>query len=357
MSPSQWAAAVVLIVLVPIALIIATEVNRSPFEPGEAATELAALEAKLGYPPHAVSVELGDYHTTVVLQNPATPQATDEWRIEQIQALDGLIDWNRIIGPDPMQSGRPGPSVRQRIFDLNPTDFTQVPRIARAAVDRVAPQEPATAAAMVLTKPTLFPDLRLGPLCWTVTVKSAHETAEASFDPAGQPTGIDLSGTIRARTLDLYQGGPPLLDVAHAIAARYDGKEQVDRLLVYRTSISFDLVSSGTVDRPGAYSSGINGIRRDGEGLAAAPHIAIPGFVNPNQPFATAEVDWTALPRLVTAARERVGVPDAGIIAVEIRKRAIAPLPPAIEWEVRLQRPSGGDGYFVFDTSGKALDR
>jgi hypothetical protein len=241
MSPLQWAAAVVLIVLMPIALVIATEVGRSPFEPGEAATELAALEAKLGYPPHAVSVEL---------QNPATPQTTDEYRIEHIQALHGLIDWNRIIGPDPIQSNRPGPSVPQRVFDLNPSDFTQVPRIARAAVDRVALQEPATATAMVLTKPTLFPELRLGPLGWTVTVKSAHETAEASFDPTGQPTGIDLSGTIRARTLDLYQGGPPLLDIAHAITARYDGKERVDRLLVYRTSISFDLVSGGTVAPP-----------------------------------------------------------------------------------------------------------
>jgi hypothetical protein len=142
MSPLQWAAAVVLIVLMPIALVIATEVGRSPFEPGEAATELAALEAKLGYPPHAVSVEL---------QNPATPQTTDEYRIEHIQALHGLIDWNRIIGPDPIQSNRPGPSVPQRVFDLNPSDFTQVPRIARAAVDRVALQEPATATAMVLT--------------------------------------------------------------------------------------------------------------------------------------------------------------------------------------------------------------
>jgi hypothetical protein len=357
MSPWQWAATVVLVVLVPIALVITTEVDRSPFEPGEAATELAALEEKLGYPPHAVSVELGDYHSTVELQNPATPQATDEYRIEHIQALYGLIDWNRIIGPDPIQPARPGPSVPQRVFDLNPSDFTQVPRIARAAVDRVALQEPAKAAEMVLTKPTLFPDLRLGPLGWTVTVKSAHETAEASFDPTGQPTDIDLSGTIRARMLDLFQAGPPLFDIAHAITARYDGKERLDHLLVYRTSISFDLVSGGTVDPAGDYSSGINGIRRAGEGLTAAPHIAIPGLVNPNQPFATAEVDWTALPRLVTAARERLGAPDARIISVEIRKRAIAPLPPAIEWEVRLDHPSGRSGSFVFDTSGNVLTR
>jgi hypothetical protein len=243
------------------------------------------------------------------------------------------------------------------VFALEPIDFTQVPRIARAAVDRVALQEPGTAAEMVLTKPTLFPDLLLGPLGWMVTVKSAHETAEASFDLTGQPTGVDLSGTIRARMLDLYQGGPPLLEIAHAITARYDGKEQVDRLLVYRTSISFDLVGDGTVDRPGDYSSGINGIRRSGEGLAAMPHIAIPGFVNPNQPFATAEVDWTALPRLVTAARERLGAPDAGIVSVEIRKRAIAPLPSAIEWEVRLEHPSGRPGSVVFDTSGNVLTR
>jgi hypothetical protein len=79
--------------------------------------------------------------------------------------------------------------------------------------------------------------------------------------------------------------------------------------------------------------------------------------VNPNHPFATAEVDWTALPRLVTAASERLGAADDKVISVEIRKRAIAPLPPAIEWEVRLDHPSGKSGSFVFDTSGNALTR
>jgi hypothetical protein len=354
-SRLQRAAAVTLAVLVPIALVIETEVDRSPFEPGEAATQIAALKGKLGYQLRAVSVELGAYHTVVELQNPATPQATDQYRIEHLQALYGLLDWMRIIGPDPIQSGRAGPPVKDRVFDVEQIDFTRVPLIARAAVDRVALQEPATAAEMVLAKPTVFPEVRAGPLGWAVTVKSAHERAEADFDPTGQPTGLDLSGTIRAQMLDLYQGGPPLFDIAHAIAARFGSDARIDRLRIYRNFIRVNLVSGAVADRPGSYTSAINGIRREADDLTTPYHTLLPGMVDPNQSFATTEVDWTALPRLVSAAREQLGMPDAKISSVEIRKRATGSLPAALEWEIRLESPSGGSGWIVFGPSGNVL--
>jgi hypothetical protein len=48
-------------------------------------------------------------------------------------------------------------------------------------------------------------------------------------------------------------------------------------------------------------------------------------------------------------------VRDAGcrILWVQIRKRAIDPLPPAIEWEIELQLSSDASGSVVLDTSGK----
>src|SRR5579859_7147397 len=81
-------------------------VSVSALAPGEAVDQMAALRAKLGSLQKAVSVTLGPDGTSVELQNPGRPQVSDEWTVEHLRGLAGLLDWIYVSGPDPVSAGQ-----------------------------------------------------------------------------------------------------------------------------------------------------------------------------------------------------------------------------------------------------------
>lgn len=330
-------------------------VTVSPLEPGEAARQIAALRARLDRPLPAVSVEISSADVTAELQSAASPQATDRWTVSHVRALRGLIDWIHVGGPEPVPAGASGLSVAQRGFDLGAVDFAAVPQIARAAIERVALSEtPSAVRAMELSKGLiLIPFEHAGSLRWRVTVSAAHESAVAYADPAGRLTGVELDGTLRAQRLDLHQGGQPLLDLAAQITARFNGQEQIERLLVYGKNLSFDLVGGGD-EGPGTYVSSLDGVRRNRLN-DTLPAMALPPGLPRNQPFAAREVEWGALPRLVQAARDALKMPDAQVSLIEITKPPHGLAEPAIQWEITLQPPDGREAAVALDPSGRVL--
>jgi hypothetical protein len=330
----------------------------SPFQPGEAAHQIAALRDKLGYPPQGVSVELEPSGMTIEVQSRENRLVSDQWTVRHIYALGGLVDFTYVGGPDPVPAGPAGLSIEQRSFDLAQVDFATVSKLADAAIERVGLQEPGAVTNMTLAKQhILIPVEQAGPLHWTISVASAHESAEAYADPAGKLTGANLDGTLRAQLLDLFQGGRPLLDITKAIADRFDGKEQMEKLIVYNKYIDCTLLSAGPGERPGRYSSGLNGVYRDAISDMTPMHsFTEPDFVPKQQPFAMRDVDWAAMPDLVAKARDILGMPDAKVELLEIDKKAAGAFEaPAIEWRFELQLPSGKSDAILLDTSGREL--
>ncbi len=330
----------------------------SALEPGEAVSQMAALKAKLGTLPKAVSVTLGPGGTEVELQNPSRPQVSDQWSVEHLEGMAGLINWMHVSGPDPVSSGAGMAPMADRVFDLAPIDFAIVPSLTKAAAERVALEETGAAATLELSKPQiLIPAAHAGTLRWSITVKADHESASAFADPAGHITGLDLSQTMRAQRLDLFTDNKTLLDLVQVIDKQFNGKAGIDHLLLYDKRFSFHLVSGQPAPGQDNYTCDLDGVRHDGiaDTSSLKPSAAIPGFMPQEQPFGIRDADWAALPHLLQRAREVLNLPQGQPTLLRLGKRAMGLDPPALQWEIDLRDPSNAKGTALLDSAGNSL--
>lgn len=317
----------------------------SALGPGEAARQVAELRTRLGHPPQAVALSLDTGETRVEVPDPNLPEATNLWSVWHLRLLR-RYDWFGVSGPDAVRS-QTLPSVRRRVFELDRVDFGLVPAIARAAIERAALQESANVTRMVLSNESRASPTGTGPLRWTVAVESPHEKAEIYADPDGSLIGADLSQTLRARTLDLFQGGQPLHDLVAPIMARFDNT-QIDSASVGATAVSVALDSHDVAQEDPLYVSDINGLSRSGLGVNHA-------FGSPYLPFLPRDVDWDALPRLAKRARELVEPSGAELWSVVIQKRAACLPPPAFEWTFTFKNSDPHLDRIVLDGAGNAV--
>ena len=333
-------------------------VSVSALAPGEAVSQMAALRAKIGSMPKAVSVTLGPDGTSVELQNPSRPQVSDEWSVEHLHGLAGLIDWIHVSGPEPVSSGQGMAPMGDRVFDLAPIDFGIVPNLTRAATERVALEEPGAATTIELGKPQiLIPSAHAGTLRWDVSVKAAHESAEAYADPAGHITGVDLSQTLRAQRLDLFADNKTLLDLVQVIDKQFDGKAGIDHLLLYDKRFSFHLASGQPAPGQDNYTCDLDGVRHNGlsDMSDIKPTTMIPSSMPQDQPFGIRDANWAALPHLLQRAREILGLPQGQPTLLRLAKRATGLDPAALQWEIDLRDPSNAKGSVTLDSAGNPL--
>jgi len=328
----------------------------SALAPGEAVRQMAALRTQLAGIP-AISITLGPEGVTAELQNQARQEVSDEWRVEHLRGLAGLLDWVRIAGPDPVQSGQKLVPVPERVFDLGPIDFAATPNLAHAAVERVALEEPGQVTAIELTRPQiLVPAPQAGTLRWKVTVKAAHESAEAYADPSGRITGVDLNQTLRAQRLDLFTDTKALGDMVQVIDKGFGGKAGLDHLLLYNKLISFHLASGQPAQGQDNYTCDIDGVRHDAiQDSTGIKPSTLPSFMPQDQPFGIREPDWASLPRLLQRARETLAMPKGQPILLKLGKRAVGLDPPALQWEIDLQEPGGAKGSVTLDSAGNPV--
>jgi len=328
----------------------------SPFAPGEAADQIAALRKKSGFPLRIVAVDLTARGTTVEVQNPSSPDVTDRWEIAHVRiGRRGLIDWTHVSGPYPVPSSRHELPVADLAFPSDQAEFGAVPQLAEAAVRRAALEEPAKVVGMHLGRQVvLLPYAHVGRLGWTVEVRSPRESARAFASAEGRITGADLQGTLRAKRLDLFRGGPPLLAIARQLSGAMEGKERIVRLLVYSKSLRAELVDPRDPRGRATYVSDIDGVFRSRLD-DMSPKLPPALMLDPDPPFAVAEIDWSALPRMVETARERLAMRGANVALLAIRKHARGLDRPVIEWEVALTAASGQSASLALDTGGRVL--
>ena len=346
-----------LIALVAVLLVEDPPVSVSALAPGEAVSQMAALRAKVIGPLKPVSVTLGPDGTSIELQNQGRPQVSDEWSVEHLRGLAGLVDWIHVSGPEPVSSGQGMAPMGDRVFDLAPIDFAIVPNLTHAAIERVALEEPGAATTIELGKPQiLIPSAHAGTLRWDVSVKAAHESAEAYADPAGHITGLDLAQTLRAQRLDLFADNKTLLDLVQVIDKQFDGKAGIDHLLLYDKRFTFHLASGQPAQAQDNYTCDLDGVRHDG--LADTSGIKppmMPGYMQQDQPFGIRDANWAALPHLLQRAREILGLPQGQPTLLRLAKRSTGLDPATLQWEIDLRDPSNAKGTVVLDSAGNPL--
>ena len=331
--------------------------DRPFFESEQAQHALDVLKEKIGHPVRALDVEITRDSFSIEAQDPAQPTHIDKWTyardrlsMRDFYLGDWYINWESTSGPTPVELNLINPKLEENLFDLAEVDFTAMTRLSQAAIKRAALEDPDGIANMRIARQLiLIPRARSGDVAWTVEVRSPRERASIIADAKGNIRRVNLDGTLRAKTVNMYEGGKPLADAVAEIA-RLWGTEPSIKIFRFATSYVWFLARDlDDAKKERWYNADLNGVS---EPLAEfwIPDPKIPGTPR-YQRFGINEVDWSQLAKLEAAARERLEMPKGSIYAIELTRLGRDFGPSFVQWEITLEE-RGEKGSVVFDAAG-----
>ena len=92
----------------------------------------------------------------------------------------------------------------------------------------------------------------------------------------------------------------------------------------------------------------INGLQRTLDRVAPNAGTATPRVAA----FSVDEIDWTAMPKILAAAKEQLGMPQGRISGIELSKPMNAVGPPAVLWKVEVTDQNNKKTFILTDASG-----
>ncbi|HXP04046.1 MAG TPA: hypothetical protein VN808_07980 [Stellaceae bacterium] len=327
------------------------------FDEGRAQSALEKIFDKANHPAKILSLELHPLELEVELQDPAQTKHIDAWTdtivLGTFQRL--VFGSESVSGPRPVDPTLPNPNLDANLFEFKPADAATVPKLVADAVKRAQLEDAATIARMELRRQLhLVPEPSSGPPEWSIEVTSGRERAEIYADLAGHITHANLDGTRRAQALNYLNGGKELDDVVATIADVFPKEPTIKSVIVYNHYLTLEALNPEHPDRYSRFTAGLNGVYRDLL-LDSVVNIAIPNQEPPGR-FAITDIDWSLLPKLEQAARDRMQLPGGKVGLVKLTKPA-GVNGPVIEWEINIQDAgdSAVEGYVTFDGKGNIL--
>lgn len=324
------------------------------FDGARAQAGLEKIFDKAGHPTKVLGVDIRTNQLIVEVQAVDNPAHIDRY-IDRI-AADRINQWfwpESVSGPTPVQLSLANPDLDANLFGLEPADLAVVGKLAAEAVSRAALEDPAQVDRMELRRRLfLIPRPVSGDPEWSVEITSGREHAAIYATVAGVITHADLRGTRHAQTLNYLAGGRDLGAVVAAAESTIGKSEVVQRLLVYDKSLSIDALVPGSADHVGGYRADINGVLHLADDVAGVRPV-LPGQLPPSR-FSLADVDWSLVPKLQKAARDRLQLPDGRIVFVEISRPGSAVGTPEITLEIPVDSAddSSVSGRVTFDNKG-----
>lgn len=339
-----------------LAPVTARAADDSFFDAGRAQAGLQKIFNKAGNPTKALSLDIRANQLIAEVQDPANPQHVDAY-IDRI-ATGTFRRWfnpESVSGARPVELNLINRDLDANLFALKPDDLGAVAKLAAASVKRAALEDPARIDRMELRRHLyLIPEPRSGDVEWSTEVTSGRERATVFANLSGAITHANLDGTLRAQRLNYLAGGKELDDAVAEIADVMGKTPTIRRLLVYNRSLNFEATNPDGSGRDSRFSAGINGVYRDLDDSVA--NIAIPLQAAPGR-FAVTDADWSLVPKLIAAARERLGLPGGRIPFVELAKPDRGVGGPQIAWEINVESAGNSNlgGRVVFDNQGEVI--
>jgi hypothetical protein len=327
------------------------------FKTGRAQGALETIFDKAGHPTKVLSLEIRASELTVDLQDPASPKHIDEWA-DTIRTgrFERLLGTDAFTGPRPVDPTLIDPDLDANLFELKPADAAIVPQLIANAVKRAEFENLAREARLTLKRKLfLIPTASSGPPEWSIELSTGRESATIYADISGKLTHVNLDGTRRAQTLNYLNGGKELDDAVAMFADALGKGPIIKSVIVYDKSLVFEAVNPDHPDRYARFTAGLNGVYQDVL-LDSVVNIAIPNQPPPGR-FAIADVDWSLLPKLQQAARDKLELPGGRITLVTLNKPDAGVNGAQIEWEISVTSASdnAAEGRVVFDAKGNVL--
>lgn len=275
-----------------------------------------------------------------------------QWTVNRVDLQ--LVNLHMVTGPTRADDFSLVDDETGAFFRLSETGLAQYDAAIAAAIDYARLEDaPAVTSVEIARAISILPEPAYGEIRWTVTLKTASESAIVYLTTAGEVIGGDLSDTERAEDLDLFIDDNWPMDEAQALLAGVLGASRVHEVRVYPSYVfvTADHPTDSSLQRD--YSWNLEGVTR---GIVDTPNLVTLGMGD-IATFPFAEIDLTALPKIKAAAREAFASTDAVITAMEASKpldRASADL--KVLWEVEFRQANGEEGEVWLDLAGNVVE-
>ena len=324
------------------------------------AQAIGALRERIGERVFALKVSITADEILVLAQNPADRNRVNDWRLTRVHVA--ALNWDRTSGPSAFELRLINPDLEANLFDLREIDFAAAMTLARAAKKYAALAGAAKVTRMEIAREVfIIPRPASGEIRWTAVVGNGQESVQVFADARGAIVGRNIDGTIRAKSLDILRELGLMADAATAFRLVL-GQDQIltrvnvgSRAIGFETTLAdpaFAIAGTSSVRASRVYTWNLNGLQR-AIGVATVD-AASPASAN--APFSADEVDWTALPRIATAAKERLAMPEGRVSDVTLSKPTNRAGPMMILWKVEVTDKNNDKGFILADTSGAVKD-
>jgi hypothetical protein len=351
----------VLSAMVGVTVIVACGSAEASFLDNE--TELGqaipALRSAIGNHPRVLKIEVDPDIVTVEAQDSRNPEHVNRWQC--VNRVLGFIPMRWVTGPEAVDLQLLDPDLEANLFDLNAVDFSAMSKLEKAAIEHAQMQDAAVVTSMEIARQTfLVPRPTSSDIRWTLHITSGREHADVFASAQGVITGADLSGTQRAKSLNLFKEPDLMVDAAKAFRAAI-GAEPIltgvgieEKMVSFGTNIRDTGFGKLIGDMPAtcSYSWDLDGLIQR---LGRIDVNAQMGTQGP-APFSVDDVDWTILAKLEANSLAKVAIPQAQVTRIGIEKSSAAPGGPVLAWTVEVTDAGGEITSVVADNKG-AIER
>jgi hypothetical protein len=180
---------------------------------------ISVLRGAVGPHARALRIEADVNGIEIHAQDAHNRSHINGWRYGTVTYMG--VPLRRLTGPEPIDPALVNPDIEANLFDLDSIDFAATPKLIHDSIARANLQDPAAVTRMEIARRSfILPQPTSGEVRWTVHVDSGREQADIFADAQGAIVGADVSGTQRAKTLNILNE-PGL--AAEAAAAFRDG--------------------------------------------------------------------------------------------------------------------------------------
>jgi hypothetical protein len=320
---------------------------------------ISELRSAIGNDPRILKIEVDPNVVTIEAQDPRNINHVNRWRC--VNRVLRFIPMRWVIGPEAVDLQLLNPDLEANLFDLDAVVFSATPKLQKAAIERAHIQDPAFITHMEIARQTfILPRPTSGDIRWTLHIASGREHADVFANAQGDIVGADLSGTQRAKSLDLFTEPELMVEAAKAFRAAR-GAEPIltsvgidTNMVSFRTNIrdaTFGKVFGG-MPATSSFSWNLNGLIQRLGNIDINAQMGTQGPV----PFGVDDVDWTILAKLETNSLAKVNIPQAQVTRISVEKSSTGPGGAVLAWTIEVTDPSGKVTSVVADTKG-AIER
>jgi len=346
-------------VLTVTAALVSSDIARAGFIDDDATFSLAisALRGAVGQHARVLRVAAEGNGIEIEVQDPHSLNHINRWRYGTVTYMG--VPLRRLTGPEPVNPSLINPDIEANLFDLDSINFGAAPKLVADSITRAHLQDAAAVTNMEIARQVfILPAPTSGEVRWTVHVDSGREQADIFSDAQGVIVSADVSGTQRAKTLNILKE-PGLAGEAAATFRDAIGSDRIltevgidKKTVSFHTNISDKSLRMLGSNMPATatFLWDLNGLQRPL--IPATPDINAAMGIPPRASFGIGDVDWTLLEKLEDSAVAKTAIPRSAVSHVMVAASTDQPGAPALVWTLEVTDPDGEVTKVVADTKG-----